>query len=75
MYAPYKDRRKFWDRTNDSGLPSLDNLVLTRDLNLNLHSFENWGTIHSSDSLEEYFVELFNKYQLFDISPSKITST
>ena len=60
VYAPYKDRRKFWDRIHDSGLLSLDNLVLAGDLTLTLHSFETWGSIHSSDPLEEYFVELFN---------------
>ena len=42
VYAPYKERRKFWDRIDVSGLLSLENLVITGDINLTLHSFENW---------------------------------
>ena len=75
VYAPYKDRRQFWDRIDVSGLLSIDNLILDGDLNLTLHSFENWGTLHPLDPLEYYFVEIFNNYQLIDIAPSKITPT
>ena len=65
VYSPYKGRRQFWDRIDDMGLLSLDNLVLVGDLKL----------IPLIWKLEEYFVELFNKYQRVDIAFSKITST
>ena len=41
IYAHYKDRTQFWDKIEDSGLFSVENLVIAGDLNLTLHSFEN----------------------------------
>ena len=54
---------------------SVENLVIVGDLNMTLHSFENWGTIHSYDPMAEYFIDIFKKYQLVDIVPFKITPT
>ena len=61
MYAPYKDRINLWDRLDISGILSLDNMVLAGDLNLTLHSFENWGTFSPVDPLGDYFLELTKK--------------
>ena len=61
VYAPYNDRKEYWDRVDASGLLNLENLILAGDLNLTLHSFENWGTMFPSDLLEDYFIDLFNK--------------
>ena len=75
VYAPYKERKVYWDKVDASGLLNLGNLILAGDLNLTLHSFENWETMFPSNLLEDYFVDIFNKNQLIDIAPSKITPT
>ena len=75
MYAPYKDQRSFWDKFDDSHLLSLENLVIVRNLNLTLHSFENWGTTPPIDPLFDYFLDLFKKHRLVDIFPTKLSHT
>ena len=53
IYAPYKDRKQFWDKIEVSCMLSVENLVIVGDLNMTLHSFENWGTICPFDPLAE----------------------
>ena len=65
----------FWDRIVSSGLLNIENLILAGDLNLNIHSFENWGRVLPSYPLEDYFLDIFDKAQLVDLAPSKITPT
>ena len=54
---------------------SLENMVISGDLNMALHYFKNWGIVIPSDPLEEYFLDLFKKYHLVDIAPPKISPT
>ena len=51
-------KSSFRDKIEDIGLLSLDNLGIVGDLNLTLHSFENWGTTSPIDPLADYFLDI-----------------
>jgi hypothetical protein len=69
------DRRAFWDLVADSGLLSLDNLILAGDLNITLSSDEVWGGSNSPGSLADYYKLLLQSKNLVDLRPDKVVPT
>ena len=55
IYAPYKERKALWENMDFSGLLNLKNLVIVRDLNFSMNTYESWGMVTSLDPLDDFF--------------------
>jgi hypothetical protein len=75
VYGPCVERKKIWDRLEDSGLLAQKKLILAGDLNLTLSSGEIWGGSTSLGSLAGYFKAFFLNNKLIDIVPGKVVPT
>jgi hypothetical protein len=75
VYGMCSDMRAFWDLVVDSGLLSLDNLILARDLNITLSSDKVWGGSNSPGSLSYYYKFLLQSKNLVDLRPDKVVPT
>ena len=58
MYAPYKDRDCFSTSLSDSGLLSVENLILEGDLNFTMSLAEIWGHRAKLDLMVDFFKDL-----------------
>lgn len=75
VYAPYGDRKSFWQNVQVEGLLNLDNLILVGDFNLVLNDSEVWGVGANLDPLSNYFQHTFASVGLVDIIPSILELT
>ena len=73
IYAPYKDRRVFWENVEDSGVRSMQNLIVVGDLNFTMFSYENRGMMSSVDPLDSFFQYLFSRNKLIHNMPHKLS--
>lgn len=69
VYAPYLNRRIFWDSPILLDILSLPNLVLASDFNLTLSDAEVWRATSRSDPLTSHFQNYFSSLRLNDIEP------
>jgi len=69
------DRRVFWDNLADSGILSLDNLIIDGDLNIELSLDEVLGGYNSSGSLADYYKSLLISKSLVNLCPDKVVPT
>jgi hypothetical protein len=74
IYAPCNNRAPFWNSLDDSGLLSLNNLIIARDLNIILSPEEAWGGNRTS-IMDGYYSNLFSTIHLVDIKPEKLLPT
>lgn len=75
VYAPYHDRRVFWNRISDASMLLDSGLILGGDLNLTLSEAEIWGSGRTVDPLMNYFIDLFIGANLVDVVPPELVST
>ena len=54
MYAPYKDRKPFWETVESSGVLRLKILIVGGDMNFTLFSNEVWGALAPLDPLASF---------------------
>jgi hypothetical protein len=75
VYGPCMERKSFWTKLSNSGLLSLQSLVLANDLNLTVSIGESWGGLASSSQLSSFFGTLFLSHKLIDVLPDKLVLT
>ena len=67
IYAPYLDRKDFWQRMDDCGLLSLSNLLIAGDFNCALCDKDVWGPRGRRDPLADDITGICNNAGLCDI--------
>ena len=72
MYAPYKDRERFWDTVEVSGILNDTSLILAGDLNCTLCIEELWGQSRVADKMAHKLREIIFTHNLIDICPPKL---
>lgn len=62
VYAPFTDRKGFWDRVDGSGIMDLSSLILAGNFNVTLEVDEVWGTHCRPDNSGQFqgFFSLIN---------------
>ena len=75
MYAPYKERKSFWEAVDASGVLRLKNLIIGGDMNFTLFSNEVWGSLAPLDPLAPFLQDLFFRNNLVDIHLEKLILT
>jgi hypothetical protein len=75
LYGPCVDKQSFWSNLDSSGLLSLPNLIIGGDLNLILSADESWGGSFLPGPTEALFKRIFDKNNLIDIRPNRLTPT
>ena len=75
MYAPYKDRKPFWETVESSGVLRLKILIVGGDMNFTLFSNEVWGYLAPLDPLAPFFNYLLEHNHLVDVHPVKVSPT
>lgn len=75
IYAPYKDRRPFWNRFLSLELLELDLFLMGGDLNYTLCGDEVWGSARKMDPLVGCIREALLQHNLTDISPQSLGPT
>jgi hypothetical protein len=75
LYGPCKDILLFYNSLDKSGLLSTKHLIIGGDLNIILSPEEAWGGTPGIGFNGEHYKALFNKNNLFDISPDKLVLT
>jgi exonuclease III len=74
IYAPCNNQTPFWNTLDDSGILTLNNLIIAGDFNLLLSPEEAWGG-NQTDTVDGYFSNLFSTNHLIDIKPTKLLPT
>ena len=75
MYAPYKERKYFWEEFDAIGVLRLKNLIICGDMNFTLFSNEVWGALAPLDPLASFLQDLFFRNNLVDIHLEKLIPT
>jgi hypothetical protein len=72
VYGPCTDRKIFWKKLEDRGLLAHTHLILVRDLNFTLKSYEIWGLAAFTYPLAIFFKDLFDNSSLVDVAPTEL---
>jgi hypothetical protein len=75
IYGPCSGKSSFWSQLEDSGLLSLNNLIIGGDLNLFFEIEESWGDVHLPEPSGLRFKEIFSNHSLLDIRPTILSPT
>jgi exonuclease III len=75
IYGPYADRTSFWEDLVTTGFFRDPFLVVGGDLNITLSLREVWGAHPRADRKRLFFQAFFEKANLVDIEPVKLSPT
>lgn len=75
LYAPYVNRRSFWDRMVMTGIFHLHNLIIMGDFNATFNADEAWGNKARMDPLAGHLNDIFLSHGLIDIRPHPLMPT
>jgi hypothetical protein len=72
--VPCNNQTPFWNTLDDSGILSLNNLIIVGDFNILLSPEEAWGG-NRTGIVDGYYSNLFSTNRLIDIKPTKLLPT
>lgn len=75
VYAPYRERQKFWTELSGSGLMDLPDIIIAGDLNFSYLASEIWGISARMDDLGDFFLNMLMEKNLIDVLPHKLSPT